>query len=127
MGDIGHLFLRISVSSMMLTHGLPKLMSYSERAESFPDPLGVGSSFSMALVVFAEFFCSVAVLMGVGTRIFSIPLMINMLVAAFVVHAGDPFSKRELALMYFTCFTYFALSGGGKFSLDALIKGKLKK
>lgn len=125
--DIGHLFLRVSVSSMMLTHGYGKLMSYSERADSFPDPLGVGSSFSMALAVFAEFFCALALLIGLGTRFVSIPLMITMIVAAFVMHAGDPFNKRELALMYLTCFTYFTLVGGGRFSLDALIKSKFKK
>ena len=127
MGDIGHLFFRVSIAAMMSTHGYGKLMSYSERADSFPDPLGVGSSFSMALAVFAEFFCSLALLVGIGTRFVSIPLIITMTVAAFVIHSGDPCGERELALVYLTCFIYFALAGGGKFSLDTLIKNKFCK
>ena len=124
--DIGHLMLRVAVPAMMLTHGFPKLMSYSERADSFPDPLGVGSPVSMALTVFAEFFCALALGLGIGTRVFAIPLSITMFVAAFVVHAGDPFKERELALMYLVCFIYFAVTGGGKYSLDTVICKKCK-
>ena len=126
LADLGILLFRVSVSAMMLTHGFGKLMSYSERASSFPDPLGVGPSFSMAFAVFGEFFCPLAIILGIGVRIFAIPTAITMAVAAFVIHAGDPFGDRELALVYLSCFIYLLFSGGGKFSLDYLICRKCK-
>ena len=124
--DLGMLIFRVSVSTMMLTHGFGKFMSYSERASSFPDPLGVGPSLSMAFVVFAEFFCPLAIILGIGVRIFAIPTAITMTVAAFVIHAGDPFGDRELALVYLSCFIYLFFAGGGKFSLDHVIWRKCK-
>ena len=60
--NLGLLFLRISVSAMMLFgHGASKIVNFSDKAASFPDPLGVGSTFSLVLTIFAEIFCSVAI------------------------------------------------------------------
>lgn len=38
--------------------------------------------------------------MGLATRLATVPMMIIMLVAAFVAHADDPFGKKEPALLY---------------------------
>ncbi len=43
-------------------------------------------------------------------------------VAFFMVHAGDPFGKKELAFVYLVIFTALALTGPGRFSLDGLIR-----
>ena len=43
-----------------------------------------------------------------------------MLVAAFVVHADDPWGKKEFALLYAIPFTALAITGGGRYALDAL-------
>lgn len=117
----GLLVLRVGVGGMMLKHGWGKLASFGSLAGKFPDPIGLGSTFSLILAIFAEFLCSILVVLGVATRAAVVPLIVTMLVAAFVVHAGDPFAKRELALMYLTAFTTLAISGGGKFSLDYFI------
>ena len=62
---VGLLAFRGMVSVMMLTHGLPKLERLVAGGEIiFPDPLGVGSFFSLLLVVFAEFVCSLFVILG---------------------------------------------------------------
>jgi putative oxidoreductase len=42
-----------------------------------------------------------------------------MLVAAFVVHGDDPWSKKELALLYAIPFLTLGLTGPGRFSIDA--------
>jgi putative oxidoreductase len=41
-----------------------------------------------------------------------------MLVAAFIAHAGDPFSGKEKALMYAAGFLAISLLGAGKYSID---------
>jgi putative oxidoreductase len=80
----------------------------------------------LGLVLFAEVGCSLLIMLGFKTRWATIPLVITMLVAAFYAHAADPFGKKELSLLFFTLFLSILISGGGRFSLDGLIRGKKK-
>jgi len=122
--DLGLLFFRAGVSGVMaFSHGLPKLMSFSEKASLFPDPLGVGSSVSLGLTIFAEFVCALLVLTGIFAREACIPLVITMGVAAFHIHSSDPFAKKELSLIYLISFLALFLTGPGAFSIG---KGKLR-
>ena len=105
----------------MLTHGIPKLQSLIAGNVQFADPFGLGPTTSMALTVFAEVLCSVLLILGLATRFATIPLIINMCVAVFVAHAGQPFGKKELALLFLVLYLGFCLLGGGRYSLDSLI------
>lgn len=104
---------------MLALHGVPKLLAFSEKAATFRDPLGVGSTASLALAIFAEVVCSVLLILGAFTRLAVVPLLVTMLVAAFVVHAADPWSKKELALLYVAIFLPLLLAGPGRWSVDA--------
>lgn len=116
--SLGLLVLRVGIGSLMLLqHGLGKLMSFSEKWHHFPDPLGIGNEISMILAVFAEFFCSIALILGIKTRLAAIPLFITMMVAILMIHAHDPWSKKELALLYAIPFLTFMFTGGGRYSL----------
>ena len=119
--DIGLLLLRIGVASLMLTHGLPKLMKLVAGDFAFGDPIGLGSSVSLFLAVFAEVGCSLLILIGAAIRLATLPLMFTMLVAVLVVHTNDPFGKKELPLLYLLIYTLLLLAGSGKFSVDQLI------
>ena len=107
-------------------------------ADKFGDPIGLGSSLSLALVTASEFVCALLIIVGLGTRFAAIPVVISMAVAAFVVHAADPWTmetaakaffsgaskswaSREPALLYLIPFLSLVFTGGGKLSLDALI------
>ena len=93
--SLGLLLLRVSVGSMMLLgHGWGKLTSFAELSSSFPDPLDIGSSLSMALATGAEAFCALAVIWGFATRWAAVPLMVTMLVAAVIIHGDDPVFSR---------------------------------
>ena len=95
-GSLGLLLLRVSVGSMMLLgHGWGKLTSFAERSSSFPDPLGIGPSLSMALATGAEAFCALAVILGFATRWAVVPLMVTMLVAALIIHGTTLGRKRN--------------------------------
>uniref|UniRef100_UPI0040489ACD DoxX family protein n=1 Tax=Algoriphagus sp. TaxID=1872435 RepID=UPI0040489ACD len=72
----------------------------------------------MGLAIFAEVGCSFLVMIGFKTRWATIPLMITMLVAIFYAHTADPFSKKELPLLFFTLFLSILISGGGRYSVD---------
>ena len=117
--DLSLLFLRLSFAGVMLiSHGLPKVVKYSQINKSFPDPLGVGSSASLMLTIFAEVICPLFIILGYKTRMFTIPLIITMFIAGFVIHAGDQWSKIEFPLLYAFSFISLLISGAGNYSLD---------
>jgi putative oxidoreductase len=116
--DWGVLILRVGVSLLMLTHGYAKLTRAMGGDYSFADPIGLGEGPSLVLTVFAEFFCSVLLILGLASRAALIPLMITMTVVTFIVHAEDPFDKKEHALLFLIPYITLFLTGPGKFSID---------
>jgi putative oxidoreductase len=119
--DLGKLLLRITAGGGMIwQHGWNKLMHFGEISEKFGDPIGVGPTVSLGMIVFAETLCAVLVMLGLWTRLSSVPVIIGMAVAAFISNADDPFGAGEKALLYMTAFLVILLVGSGRFSLDRL-------
>ncbi len=110
----------------MLTHGMGKFskLLFSDPVQ-FADPIGVGVTASLALAVFSEFFCSTFSILGLATRLSAIPLIITMLVAAFIVHPADGFGQQELPLLYATVYLILAVAGAGRISLDRWIYDRM--
>lgn len=116
------LLIRLLAGGAMLTHGWPKFQKLlADDPIAFADPFGIGPTASLGMAVFAEFFCAILVLAGFLTRLASIPLLITMLVALFIIHWDDPFAKQELSLIYGVLYMTLILAGAGKYSLDAQI------
>nr|WP_320023764.1 DoxX family protein [uncultured Draconibacterium sp.] len=118
------LLLRLTTGGFMLTHGYSKLQHLLAGEMQFGDPLGLGPEVSLVLAVFAEFFCSILIMLGFGTRLAVIPLIVTMAVAAFIVHAADPFGRKEMALLYLVGYVILLLTGSGKISVDRFISRK---
>jgi putative oxidoreductase len=116
--DWAALLLRIVGGGFMLTHGAPKLFKIINGDWSFGNPIGIGEEASLILTVLAEFACAALVLIGYKTRLASIPLIITMLVAAFIVHGSDPFGDKEMALIYLIIYASIFALGPGKYSID---------
>ena len=116
--------LRVSLGlGMILAHGWPKLMHFSQIAGKFADPLGLGAPLSLALIVFAEVFCAGLVVLGVFTRLASLPVVFGMGVVVFVTQHGDVLGKAETAALYGLGFLVLAIGGGGSFSLGKILRG----
>jgi len=126
--SLGLLIARVAAGLMMAAgHGWGKLLSFGEKAATFPDPLGIGRPVSMAGAIGAEFFCAILVVLGLATRAAALPLVFTMSVAAFIVHANDPWSRKELALLYLVIFLVLVFTGAGSYSLDARFGGKKRR
>jgi putative oxidoreductase len=78
------------------------------------------------LVVFAEFVCSIFIILGLGTRLAVIPLIINMTTAAVFAHAHDPFAVKEKALLFLIIFFLLLFFGPGRYSLDHTLAKRLR-
>ncbi len=120
--DVALLIIRVGVAVFMLTHGLPKLhMLFAGGEIQFPGVMGLSSVVSLSLTVFAEVFCSILILIGLGTRVATIPLIITMVVAVFVFHLNDPFANQELGLLYLFLYLPLLILGSGKYSVDQVL------
>ena len=117
--SIALLISRIGFGGMMLTHGWPKLEKLISTGKfQFADPIGVGPEISLILAIFAEFVCSILIILGIKTKLAAIPPAITMLVAVLLVHGADPFRTKEFPLLYLFGFLVLVLLGGGEYSLD---------
>lgn len=115
------LFLRITAGGLMLVHGYDKMVHFNETASHMMNFMGIGSKATTALVIFAEFFCSMLVILGLFTRLACIPLVICMGVALFKAHNGDFFGDGQVAALFLICFIVQLLLGAGKVSVDSMI------
>lgn len=119
--DFALLLLRVWLAaSMLLLHGLDKAKGFSKIAEKFPDPIGLGSTASLGLAVFAEVLCALLVALGLFARLGALVLVILLAVAFFMVHKGalDGSGSGELALIYLAGFSAIFLAGPGRYALD---------
>lgn len=120
--DIVILVIRIFVGFAMLSHGFPKLQQLLSGEEiQFYEFLGLSGKTSLILTVFAEFVCSIFIILGLFTRFAVFFLIITMAVAGLVVHSSDPFDKRELSLLYLSVYMMLFAYGPGRYSIDHMI------
>jgi putative oxidoreductase len=115
------LVLRLSFGFLMIPHGYDKLQKFLVGKHDFPDPLYISPFISHGLTVFAEFICSILLILGLLTRPALIFLIGCMGIIALLIHGSDPLGDKEHALLYL--FTYLAvfLTGAGKYSIDAKV------
>lgn len=83
--------------------------------------LGIGPAVSLALVVFAEFFCSIFLIMGLFTRLVVAVLIIEMFVVIIKSHNADIFGTAEHAALFLSGFFTILLLGAGKISLEGIL------
>ncbi|MEI7735719.1 MAG: DoxX family protein [Ferruginibacter sp.] len=114
------LLLRLGIGILMMMHGYDRLVHFGNYQHDFTNFLGIGSTMSLALVVFAEFFCSLFIILGLFTRLATIPLIIAMCVIYFKVNDGHVFIKSENAPLYLISYLVLLLIGPGKISVDSM-------
>ncbi len=119
--NIAMLILRVGAGILFASHGYTKLIHFQERSAKFMNFLGMGSTTSLVLVIFAEFFCSILVILGLFTRIALIPILITLLVIIIKAHPYEFFGKGELPTLFFLVFLTLFMVGPGKASIDGLI------
>lgn len=120
------LILRVFFGIMFFTHGLDKMMNFSELSETYPSVLGFGSYMALMVTIFCEFCCSLFLIAGLLIRVMVLPMIVAMAVAFFDVHDGF-LPEGELALIYMVVFIILYIVGPGRYSLDYLIDTRVNK
>ncbi|MEP7256205.1 MAG: DoxX family protein [Ferruginibacter sp.] len=115
------LILRLGVGILMMHHGYDKLVHFGEYQSKFMNFMGLGTTLSLALVVFAEFFCSLFLILGLFTRLATIPLIIASCVIIFKVNHGDIFDNAETVSLYLLGYLVLLIIGPGRVSVDSMI------
>jgi putative oxidoreductase len=112
--------LRIVTALLFLQHGLAKLFAFPHVAAF--DNLQYFSLLGLAGLI--EVVGSVLLLLGLYTRLAAFVMSGEMAFAYFMRHAPEGFfpilNRGELAVLYCFLFLYFAVAGGGAWSLDQI-------
>lgn len=117
--NISTFVLRVTFGFLMFfNHGINKIKGFSEAVGRFYDPFHIGHETSLILVIFAEIVCALCVVLGLFTRIAAAVLVLEMLVAVFLFHRGQPLSSHELGILYLAAFFGILWIGPGRFSVD---------
>mgnify|MGYP003113417809 CR=1 FL=1 len=121
------IIIRLMVGIIFLSEGIQKLLFPSIRGAGRFEKIGVPSpNFLGTLVGSFEIICGTLILVGLLTRIASIPLIIIMLVAIFTTKM-ETLTNDGLWVMMHSSRTYWAMllgsiflviNGGGKYSID---------
>ena len=113
------LWFRILVSlSMIHTHGLKKIIHFADTIKNIPDPFGLGGEISTYIALLANIVSPVLVILGLGTRIAALQILSVTLMGFFVVHAADPWTLKDVPLMYSLAYLLILFYGAGRYSLD---------
>lgn len=115
--------LRIIIGFLYMQHGTAKLFHY---------PMSMGGHLApFSLIWFAgilETFVGALVLFGLFTRLAAFILSGEMAIAYFMIFAPKDFwplvNHGESVVFFCFVFLYFAVAGGGSWSLDRLIRHK---
>jgi len=122
------LFARFALAYGFYEPALTKWNNFDTTSEWFTS-LGIPfASLATLLTASIEIMGVVLLVLGLFTRLITIPLMVIMLVASITVHFSNGFSVAnngfEIPLYYFLFLSLLLSHGAGKFSLDFLIFGK---
>lgn len=124
-GDAGMMVLRVFAGlALALAHGrgkVPPSPGFVEGVGGMGLPL---PELFAWLAAFAEFGCGILLAIGLLTRPAAFVLVGNFVIIVLLAHAGDDFMTREKPLLFLAIAFAFLLRGAGRFSVDALIRGR---
>ncbi|MGZ8545655.1 MAG: DoxX family protein [Flavisolibacter sp.] len=123
--DLGLLLLRLFVGIRLIYGVMDNVMSWEHMLlfrdflalNDFPFPL------TCAVVsVYAQLVCGILVIIGFLFRWASAIMVLNFLVAIFMVHRSQSFEEMTTPLLLVFIFLFFVLNGPGLLSLNRILR-----
>jgi len=123
--DIGKLILRVSVGVLILFHGLNKIIYGVGGVKHLLSEAGLPQFLAYGVYV-GEVIVPIFLVLGLYTRVASLVLAFNMLVAIILAHGGTMFSLSkhgglvmELPLFYFILSIVIFILGSGRYAVNS--------
>ena len=118
---------RFALGSTMLYHGTAKLRGEGpQQTGQMFEGLGLKPGKALAIATgLAETFAGAAAVLGIATRPAALAVLVTQAMAISKVHAPRGFfpmlNGGDAAILFCFIFLYFAVAGGGPWSLDRLL------
>lgn len=119
--EFGPLFIRLIIGWHLVYGTQDNVFSYAQMLEfrtflaqhGFPFPL-----VSAFVSVYAQFICGLLYLAGLFTRTAAFVMVINFVIALYMVHRGQSYPQSALALIMLFASLFLLLHGPGRVALD---------
>lgn len=116
------LVFRVAISlELIIVHGLKKIGAGGNELEIVPNPFGLDPSLNQFLAASSDLVFPLLIILGVGTRLATIPILVVTLTGYFIMHAGESLAEKDISFIYSMSFFLIAIIGAGKFSFDYAI------
>lgn len=128
--NLARLFMRLFVGLMFMQFGIRQISQFREMASGFPSIFGWGSQTCLVLMIIVEIGCSVLIMLGLCTRLSTIPPIVSMIIAEqYLVHDVlhtdttmiNYMDVGYVPILFIGIYLFLLLAGPGKISLDYLI------
>jgi putative oxidoreductase len=123
--DVAKLILRLSLGFMMIFHGVDKVLNGISGVRFLTTNAGLPEFFAYGVFI-GELVFPVLIVLGLYSRIASIGLAFNMLMAIFLAHGSSLFELGkhgaptiELPFLYLMVSIVIFLQGPGKFAVNS--------
>ena len=114
-----YLVFRVLVGLMFFQHGAQKLLGWFGAEGTVPLFTMMGAAGTIELIG------GLAIAIGLFTRVAALITSVMMLVAYFMIHAGNGLmpivNQGELALLYLAAFLILLIHGGQKWTLEEVL------
>lgn len=112
------LFRLLISGELIIVHGLKKIGIGIAQAEVVPNPLGLPDMLNQIFATGANLVCPLFIILGLFTRLATIPIVAVTLTGYFVVHGNDSLLERDIPFMFSVAFLFIMAIGAGRYSLD---------
>lgn len=126
--DLGLLLLRCGTGLILfMRHGWEKVSTLSLVNPKFPSVLGLGHTPTWIMAMLSDGIFSLLLILGVGTRWIALYSFTEIFIAWAVVHHFTFLGKSpgadhgELIALYLSAFLALMVTGGGRYSIDAIL------
>ncbi|MGB6329661.1 MAG: DoxX family protein [Halarcobacter sp.] len=125
--DFALLVLRVFMGGTFLVYAIKKVQGFDNYVVLFSDKLDLPfPMINLYLVMAVEGIGGILLIFGFLTRVISLPLIITMLVAFFLVNLGNGFAASnfgvEVPLAYISILFLLFSFGSGRISIDNKIQ-----
>lgn len=116
--DVALCWLRVTGCLLLLSvHGVPKLMHFQHELGLIEDPFGMGSLLTLSLAVFAEVLCPIFILLGILTRLATLPILFLLAVSVIWVHPEWSLFEAQFAWLLLIVFSTILIAGPGRLAV----------